>query len=170
VDIEGLGTAYVRPLQYYQQVEFFTNRPDSFRTLAALFRTALVVPGAAECDATDVRRIHAATRHVLLRAIREASGLDDTADSSDDSDVEMTHADHIHALHELGYEFPGLYGLLPQEIEAASEGKQRAHDRRTDNTTQPDAVESADGAQMRGGPAEGVERIDFVDADGNRLN
>lgn len=168
--IEGLGVAYIRPLRYFEQVEFFTNRPDSFRTLAALFRTTLVAPGFADCTAADARRIYPTVQHVLLRAIRAASGLDDdTADTGTDTDAEMTHADRIHALHDLGYEFPGLYGLLPQEIEAASEGAKRARERREDGAPTPDAVVSAEGTQMRGGPAEGVERIDFVDADGDPL-
>ena len=70
--------------------------------------------------------MHPAARHALVRAVHEASAPESESDESDES--ESTLADRIHGLHERGYTFPDLYGLLPREIELVAEGAKRAHE------------------------------------------
>lgn len=150
-------------------MEFFEHRPDTNRTIAALFRQCVVAPGFEQVTAEDVGRMHPYARHVLIRAIHEATAPEDASDADDGQ--ETTHADRIHSLHELEYTFPDLYGLLPREIELAAEGARRAKERRDENSADPstDPVESAEGTTIRGGPADGAEKIDFVDQNGDVL-
>lgn len=71
--IAGLGTAYIRPLQYGDTLRLYENRERSPRMLAALFRRAL--PGFGACTPADVRAMHAGLPAVLEYAIVAASGL-----------------------------------------------------------------------------------------------
>lgn len=150
-------------------MEYFENRPDTDATVAALFRRCVVAPGFEQVTASDVGRMHPYARHVLIRAINEATQPEDPSDDSDGA--ETTHADQIHSLHELDYTFPGLYGLLPREIELAADGARRAQDRRDDDSANPssETVTSSEGTTIRGGPAEGSGQIDFVDGNGDVL-
>lgn len=166
-----MGTGYISPLQLWQQTDLLENRPDNWRTLAALFETTVHAPGFDDVSAADVRRMRTAPRQALHVAVLKTAGLwDADADSADsNTDADTTESDRIHTLHELGYEYPAIYGLLTREIELASEGAKRAADRRDDGQPTPDSVESAEGTQMRGGPAEGVDKIGFVDDQGEPL-
>lgn len=114
--------------------------------------------------------MHPAARHVLLQAIADATAPEQSPDEAADSEA-STYADRIHALHELNYTFPDLYGLLPREIELAAEGARRANERQNQDAPNPESrpVESAEGTTMRGGPADGADRIGFVDDAGEPI-
>lgn len=170
--IDGLGRVYIRPLRYFEQVEFFDHRPDNARTAAAILRRAIVAPGFEDCSRRDVQQFYPQATHALIRAVNEASAPESPSDDADDADAMLS--DRIHSLHELDYTFPDLYGLLPREIELAADGARRAAERREDGTAtstadDAQAVESTEGTQMRGGPADGVDRIDLVGPDGDVL-
>ena len=151
VPIDGLGTAYIRPLQYGDSIRFFENRERTPRRLAALFRRT--VAGFETCSPADVRQMVAGLPTLLEFAIVRASGLlqtdQDMADESDEDGVEIPEdslmapepgspaeeatatldeieeADVVEFLHRKGYTMSGIYALLPVEIEVIRNGHRR---------------------------------------------
>lgn len=110
-----------------------------------------------------------AARQALRVAVLKVAGLWDVdADADADSADTGTESDRIHTLHELGYEFPAIYGLLTREIELAAEGAQRAADRRDDSQSDT-SLETAEGTTVSGGPAEGFDSVDLVNEHGEPL-
>lgn len=159
----------MKPLRYFEQIEYFEHKPDTNRTVAALFRQCVVAPGFETVTEQDVARMHPQAKHVLLRAINEASAPEDAPDP-DDADDDSTLSDRIDSLHQLDYTFPDLYGLLSREIELVAEGARRRNERQKDDSgSGSTTVESAEGTQMGGGPADGIADVDFVDASGEPL-
>lgn len=155
--IDGLGWAWIRPLEYGNLIAY-QQRPRTARALEWLFDTAVC---AFEPSAADVRRMRAGVPAKLEYGVLRASGAGDgdetgerlpdrsdyredspfarTAPSTDQSTIE----DSFHWLHRQGYTFAELYGLLVGEIEQLHDGFERHQQRQQDAGAAGETGESA---------------------------
>lgn len=110
--IDGLGDAYVRPLQYGDSLRFYENRERTPRMLAALFRRS--VAGFGRCSPADVNAMAAGLPALLEYAVVAASGLLQSERESDalQSDEEELYGDH---------DIPEPRAMAPEEGSAQAE-------------------------------------------------
>lgn len=92
-------------------------------------------------------------------------GQGDT-ESPTEADADLSHADHVEVLHQRGYRWEEIYGLLAEEITTLAEGAKR---RQRKSSGSSEGVQTNEGTRVKGGPAQGANSISMVDADGNPL-
>jgi len=112
VPIDGLGDAYVRPLQYGDSIRLYENRERTPRMLAGLFRRTLA--GFETVHAADVRGMVAGLPALLEYAVVSASGL---LQSERESDALQSDEDDLYE----GYDVPEPRAMAPEEGSAQEE-------------------------------------------------
>lgn len=137
--IAGLGWVFIRPVEY-GDILAFQQRPHTAHSLAELFSSHIL---GVTVGPEGVRRMDAEIPPTLEKAILEASGVDfdhtdttdtdeaDRSDYRDDSPFgttpnkqsdEIEPADSVYWLHEQGYTYTEIYGLLLDEIRELADG------------------------------------------------